>query len=267
MSGRKEIAFLVGSECRLEIMRELAATPGRPTELAERCSCARETIQRALAGFVDRGWVEKGETQYRLTLSGDIVLEQYEMLAETVTAVSRLDGFLAHVGEVVSGLDPRLLAELTVTAASAERPHAPIERFISLLSGESPEVYRGITPIVSQVFNQASDTAIGPDTTVELIIDESVLEASRDKFPRALGRAHELDQMSIYLAPFDVDFGLAILDDHACLGAYDGNGNLVATVDGADERFLAWAKGVFKEHRSRSERITSVTDESVEVTK
>lgn len=259
MSARKEIAYLVGSECRLEVIRELAETPARPTELAERCSCARETIQRALAGFVERSWAEKNESRYRLTASGEIVLEQYEAMADTVTAVDRLDEFLSHAGEVGRTLDPTLLAELTVTSACEGQPHAPIERYLSILGGESPTRFHGFMPVASQVFNQAAESAIGPETSVELVIDETVLETSKREFPRALQRAHDLDQMSLYVSAEAIEFGLAIVDDHACVGAYDDTGNLVVTVDGTDETFLSWAEETFERYRSCSECVTSST--------
>ncbi|WP_129115600.1 helix-turn-helix transcriptional regulator [Halegenticoccus tardaugens] len=252
MSAREDIAFLVGSSIREEILRELSESNMRPTELAAECSCARETAQRTLAGFVDRGWVTKEDGRYRITPAGDLVLEQYERLASTVTGAHRLRPFLANAGLVAQRLLPDALGCFTVTTATSDNPHAPIDRYLSVLGDEPVSSFRGITPIVSRVFNEATEAVIGPETEMELVIDESVLDASRTDYPDALRRAFELDQFDLFLASETIDFGLALVDGHAYVGAYDEDGNLVASIDGTDETLRELASDLYVEYRSRS---------------
>jgi predicted transcriptional regulator len=251
MSIREDIAFLVGSDCRVGMLRALSEESRGPSNLADSVSCARETAQRNLAGFVDREWVEKADGTYRLTAAGRMVLQEYERLERTVESAQRLSVFFANCDGIAEEVDPDLLAEQTVTTSTPENPHAPIERWLGLVDGVVDSYY-GITPIVSRVFNQAAEEAIGPETRMELIIDRSVLETSRERFPDALELALELDQFTLRVVPFSLGFGLTIVDDHVWLAAYDDLGNVVASVDGSDDRFVDWARDVYDRHRQRA---------------
>ena len=117
---------------------------------------------------------------------------------------------------------------------------------------ESVEEFRGITPIVSQVFNRAADRAIDPDSRVDLVVDEEVLTASIEEYPGALERAAALPGFTLYVAEEPLEFGLMAIDGHAFLGAYDDGGNLVASVDGTEEAFVSWADRTFERIRERA---------------
>jgi predicted transcriptional regulator len=255
MTPRESIAFLVGSESRVTILRNLCEQSWRPTELAEASSCARETAQRTLTSFSDRGWVKKnGGGKYELTPAGRMVASEYEQFEQTVEAADRLSVLLANVGDAVADLDADVLSRLNAATATTENPHAPINRFLSVVGDDPVDEFQGITPIVSRVFNQAAERIIGPKSEVELVIDEDVLETSATEYPDALERAFELDQFTLYLSPTELTFGLMIVDGSVYLGAYDDNGNLVASVDGDDEEFVTWARNVYERHRGAASR-------------
>lgn len=249
MGAREDIAFLVGSASRVELLQALADRPSRPTELAERCSCARETAQRTLGGFVERGWVTKSEGRYQLTPGGSNVLDQYSEFGEVVRGAGKLETFLTNLGTVAEGFPAHIYDEVTVTEASKTDPHAPIDRYLTFLGTEPVDSFEGVTPVVSRVYNEAATAIIGPETEMELVIDDSVLTVSETEYPEALQRADQLEQFSLLLTPEDIDFGLALVDGRAHVGAYDGNSNLVASVDGDSEPLLTWAREVYQEYR------------------
>ena len=251
MTAREDVAFLVGSNCRVGMLNALSDEPLGPSALADTVSCARETAQRNLAGFADRDWVRKEDGTYRLTTAGRMVLQTYTQLERTVESAKQLSVFFANCDGIVDEVDPELLAEQTITTSTPDHPHAPIERWLRLVDGVVDEYY-GITPIVSQVFNQAAENAIGPETEMELVIDESVLETSQERFPDALELAFDLDQFTLWIAPYELDFGLAIVDDTAWLAAYDEMGNVVASVDGDNDRFVSWARDCYRRHCGQS---------------
>lgn len=252
MSAREDISFLIGSETRVAILRTVVESPHRPTDLAAECSCARETAQRTLSGFLDRGWVEKADGRYRGTPAGDLVLAAYEDLEAVVARAARLDGFFAHIPE--DAVPPSsVLDDLTFTDSSTENPHAPIDRFLTVLGSAPLDRFWGVNPIASRVFNDAAERAIGPDTDVELVIDRNVLRTSRAEFDDATRTAAELDEFRLYVGPDPLAFGMALLDDHAFVGAYDDRGNLVASIDGADGAFVEWAVDLYRTYRDRAE--------------
>lgn len=254
MSARDEIAFLVGSESRVAILRTLRKQPYRPSELATECSCARETAQRTVSAFVDRGWAEK-ETEdgrYALTPAGDMVADGYDEFEATVAVADRFSVLLANVGDVAADLDPVVLRRLHGTTATSDNPHAPINRFLTVAGSDYVEEFRGVTPIVSRIFNEAAERIIGPDSNVQLVIDERVFETSASEYPDDLARAYELDQFDLFVSPKRLEFGLMLVDGHAYLAAYDDQGNLMASVDGTDDDFVGWAERTYARYRSNS---------------
>lgn len=258
MNAREDIAFLVGSASRVEILRALIESPSTPTSLADRCSCARETAQRTLSGFADRGWVTKTDGQYELTAGGTSVLEQYERLSTVVVGADQLQQFLRNVGPAADTFSVESIVggeQVTVTNATADNPHAPIDRYLTFLGADPVDSFRGVTPIVSRVYNEAAERILGPNTSMELVIDESVLAVSETEYPDALQRAWDLDQFTLYVSPNSVDVGVALVDGRGFVGAYDQQGNLVASVDGSGDQFLTWANTVYDEYRQSATRL------------
>ena len=253
MSAREDIAFLVGSEVRIDLLQTLRSTPARPSDLADRCSCARETAQRTVTGFADRGWAEKvpDTDRYRLTTAGEIVAESYAEFEECLDVTARFRHLLANL-EGVDGLECEMLAETTRTRATPENPHTPINRLLELMDCDQIDTLRGVTPIVSRMFNQTAASAIGPDSDIDLVVDKDVLETSAAEYPEALERAEQLPGFTLYVSPQPVGFGLVIVDGHAFLGAYDDQGNLVASADDDGDLFVSWARRTFARIRDRS---------------
>ncbi|QCJ45644.1 MULTISPECIES: helix-turn-helix transcriptional regulator [Haloprofundus] len=258
MTAREDIAFLVGSASRVAVLEQLQRTPQRPIELAETCPCTRETVQRALAGFTERGWVEKRSPQYHLTLGGELVLDRYHALVEANEDARRIAPFAANVCDSLTDLSHEVCQRATITVGTSEDPHAPIHRFLSVLGTDSVGRFRGMTPIVSRVFNEAAARVIAPNTEMELVVDTSVLEASPAVDPEATERAAELDQFSLYLSPSPIDVGLALFDGYAWLGAYD-TGNLVACLDGDDPELVEWVESEYQSVRETASEVDPVS--------
>ena len=254
MSAREDISFLVGSESRVAILRTVSGETYRPTELAGVCSCARETAQRTLSGFAERGWVEKENGGYRCTPAGELILDQYGELETIVNHAGRMSKFFANAGDAAD-IPVSVLDDVTFTESTKGSPHAPLNRYLEVFGNEQVETLRGITPIVSRMFNDAASRAIGDDTSAELLIDESVLRTSRAGFADDLRTAARMEQFELYLSSEPIEFGLSILDDHVCVGAYDDSGNLVACVDGTDDRLVEWATDLYRERRGKAERL------------
>lgn len=257
MNPREDIAFLVGSDSRVRILRELVADDYRPTELASEVSCARETVHRTLSGLVDRRWVEQEGRTYRATPVGRMVMSRYEELEATVTDAQEYGPFLAEASGAAAEIPEEALCDASVTTSTSENPHAPINRYVSWLGSETVSRFRGMSPIVSPVFNQAAERVLGPDTAMELVVDESVLDVSEREYPDAFDRAVTLEQFTLFLSLDPVQFGMAIVDGDVAVSAYDDGGNVVAMVEGSADTLYEWAEGVYERRRADAEPVTS----------
>jgi predicted transcriptional regulator len=259
VTARSDIAYLVGSDNRVTILETLRERPRGPSELASVCSCARETAHRCLAGFVDRGWVERENGRYRITTGGEMVVRRYGELESTMVQTNRLEPFLRRASPSFRGLPADLLPELHLETATSEDPHAPVSRFRSVLGEETLNGFRGVTPVVSAVFNEAAARVIAPETDAELVIDESVLRASKTAYEDALDEAFALSGFTLLLAPEPLTFGLVLADGHAYTSVYD-DGSLVASVDSDDEAFVRWVTGLYEETRRGARVVEPDTD-------
>ncbi|RLM53149.1 hypothetical protein DVK02_15025 [Halobellus sp. Atlit-31R] len=254
MNARENVAFLTGSEVRIEVLRALRSGVARPTELAEECSCARETAQRAVTAFVERGWAEKVSTSdgYRLTRAGELVGRNYDEFEQCMAVATRFEHLLSNLGGAASDLTCDTLTKTTYAQATAENPHAPIGRFLTVVGEDPIDQFRGVTPIVSGIFNQAADRVIEPESDVQLVVDREVLTTSASEYPEALDRAEDLDGLTLYVSESPLEFGLLLVDGHAYLGAYDDHGNLVASADGTSDPFVEWAVQSFRRIRANA---------------
>ena len=181
-----------------------------------------------------------------------MIAGSYAEFEECVDVTTRFRHLLANLDGRVDGLTCEVLAETTRTRATPENPHASVNRLLELMDREQIDTLRGVTPIVSRVFNQAAADVIGPETDVDLIIDRDVLDASTAEYPEALKRAERLPGFTLYVSPEEVGFGLVVIDGHAWLGAYDDQGNLVASADDDGGPFLPWVRDAFARIRERS---------------
>ncbi|KAB1196073.1 MULTISPECIES: winged helix-turn-helix domain-containing protein [Haloferax] len=252
MSAREDVAFLVGSQSRVSILRALANGPRRPTNLAKACNCARETAQRTLAGFRERGWVQKSDGLYRLTPGGEMVFERYDSLIDTVECADQMSEFLTNVGGISNELPPDVFQQLNVTTAVDNDPHAPINRYLTVLGDEPVDQFRGVSPIVSRIFNEAAEQVIGPQTEMELIIDRDVLERSIAEYPDAYELGKELDQFSLQVVDEEIEFGLLLVDGHGAVASHDDYGNVVALVDGDTPEVVTWVEGLYESLRAKA---------------
>ncbi|WP_241430532.1 helix-turn-helix transcriptional regulator [Haloferax volcanii] len=253
MSAREDVAFLVGSQSREAILRALAVEPRRPTALAEHCDCARETAQRTLAGFCDRGWAKKrSDGLYHLTPGGTMVHERYERFIETVECADRMSEFLANAADICENAPPGVLGQMNITTAADNDPHAPLNRYLTIVGSEPVDRFRGVTPIVSRVFNESAEAVLGEDTRMELIVDRGVLERSMDAYPDSFERARDLDQFELRVTEENLDFGLLVVDGHGLVSAYDEHNNLAALVDGDASEVVSWVENLYESVRSKS---------------
>ncbi|MFC4359123.1 helix-turn-helix transcriptional regulator [Halobium salinum] len=263
MSARHDIAYLVGSDNRVDILRALRDEPRGPSELASACSCARETAHRSLSGFVERGWVARDDGEYRLTVAGGMVIEQYDRLETTVDGTNRVRPFLRHAPAAFRDLPPEFLSAVRLETATPENPHAPIGRFRATLGDGGLERFRGVTPVVSPLFNEAAGAALTPETDAELVIDESVLHVSETQYADALGEAFELEKFTLLVSSDSPGCGLMIADGHAFVCVYD-EGTMVASLDGDEEAFVEWVSDLYAEERDRSRVLATVATDATD---
>lgn len=251
MSAREQVAFLVGSEHRVSTMEALRDGPARPNELERSLAASRATVQRALSGLSERGWVEKRDGDYRLTGAGTFVLRSYRNLTDVVETTEEVGSPLTLLDSVTEDLPVTALRTATATTATAKTPHAPIERYSTLLEETETDRLRGVCPVLSPVINEVHRPIVEAGIPVELVIDERTLAAAEEFTPESHAAALELETFTLRIVEEDLDFGVSLFGDAAMVGAYDEEGRFRACLDAADAPLVDWAEDLYERHWNR----------------
>ncbi len=249
MTARGDIAFLSGSEHRVDLLCALEQ-PKRPSELEAESGASRATVQRSLSGFTERGWVCKEERCYRLTVAGELVLEAYRDAEAVIGTVAESGPELAALDAV--DLPAEALVESTVVTADDQTPHAAVAHYIDAIQRAEPDEFAGITPVVSELFDDAHRELVS-EVPTELVVDGDTMATARERMPEALAAAAEMESLTVYVHPEPITFGLSVLDDRAFVGAYDDAGRMRVCIEG-NGPLLEWARETFADYRERAER-------------
>jgi len=258
MNTHERIQYLASSTNRVRILRVCRDHPSRPSELVDRCSVARSTIHRNLNDLGDLGWVRRENGHYRTTDTGALVLERYDDLYRTIERVDKAEPFRVcferdEVEFPLEGLDTAVVREGT-----AANPHAALHYYTENIP-DSVGQFRGVSPVVSPIFNDAYRDLLPTATRSELIIDEGVLATSQDAYADTFDRALSFDLLEIYVHPRDLAFGVAIFDEERTfVSAYDDQSRLRAVLDSTDDGLLEWATDVYETRREASTSLETV---------
>jgi predicted transcriptional regulator len=255
MGSWEHVAFLAGSKNRVRILETLRERPRRQCELVDACGLSRSTVHRALDGLEEREWVHSEGGAYRLTVGGRLVLDQFDALETAIKRVDEWGPFLQRLGGVGATLPTAALDDARLVTNTPENPHATMSHTTDVLAAADTETFRGISPLVSPVVNKAAREPLAAGVAMELLIDESVLDASRTAYPDALAAAHDFENFKLFLSPDELSFGLMVLDDRALVCAHDEQGTLRECLDGTSEALVRWANDIYEDHRAAAERI------------
>jgi len=254
----RDIQFLTGSRHRPALLDALSEEPLRPTELCDRIDATRTTIQRILAGFRDRSWVEKRDGRYRATITGRRIADRHRRLATTVERADRFAPLAAHFDGFDTAVPPEAFETGTITSASEQDPLAAIDRVIEWLEASDGDHVRTVTPIVTRSFNATVAPLLEAGLSVEMVIDEGVLERSATEFEAALDRSQQHDGVSVSVAPAPLTDGVMVRGDSAGIAAYDETNNLRALLESDDDAFVTWANAQFEAIQSRSRPLADI---------
>ena len=260
MGSWEHVAFLAGSANRVRILDTLRERPRRQCELVDACGLSRSTVHRALDGLEEREWVHSEDGAYRLTVGGRLVFEQYEALETAIERVDEWGSFLQRLGEIGATLPTAALDDARLISNTPANPHAAMQHITDVFVANDTETFRGISPVVSPVVNEAAHELLAAGTRMELIVDESVLDISQAAYPDAFAAASEFENFELFVSPTELSFGLVVLDDRALVSSYDGQGTLRECLDGTSGALVTWAADTYEEYRAAAERVDTTPE-------
>lgn len=255
---QRDVEFLTGSGHRSTVLAQLCAEPMRPADLCDRVEATRTTIQRILAGFRDRSWVEKRDGCYHATVTGHRVNERFQELRTAVEQAHTFAPLASDLSDLDEQLPPEAFETGTVTPATDQEPLAAVDRIVEWLREDPTAHVQTFTPIVARSFNETVAEMLATGLTVEMVIDEGVLERSAAQFQQALERGRDHGGVSVSVAPAPLEDGLMVRSDSAAVAAYDESNNVRALAESGDDAVIEWATERFEQVQSRAVPLSDV---------
>lgn len=252
----EDVQFLTGSPQRHSVLEALCTQPARPHELCAQIDATRTTIQRILAGFRERHWVVKHDGDYRATVTGRRICQQYEALLEATERAREFGPLAAHLGPVADDLPIDVVDNGRLTVSEAGSPLAALSRFTEWFRAVEGQMW-AVTPVVAQPFNEIGKELIQSGTPIEIVIDETVLEQSKQRHEPQLDMAVTHDGVDVFVHESTLPVGLAFDRSRCCLIAYDDDGNMKAVLESTDEALYEWTKATFERYRDDSVTLTT----------
>ena len=250
--------FLADSPDRLALLERLRGAPASPSALVADLDPARRSIQRNLAAFENRGWVERYGDGYRLTATGDAVVRTHADYLEQLRRIDEYAPLLTHLDREHAP-DPALLADADLVVASDADPQAPIHAYTERLRGLEGDRIRVCSPVLSRAFHEAHAALAVDGVHTELLLSTATARQAKELNPLEFAAVLRAGPLELFVRGDPVPFGLALGDGSLLLGAYD-DGHLQACLHSTNSELLGWAESAFEALREDARRIGSVRD-------
>lgn len=243
----EDIAFLARSESRVAILQELRGQSLDRRELETETGIPRSTLGRALGDLEERGWVEQGDRTYQTTTAGDLVLDRFVPLLETMGGLRTLDDAVDLLPIEDMGVEVRHLSDATVVTPTELQPTEPYDYHIEVLRDTDRLAVVARTappPVVTTVHDEI--TAGRLEATV--VLDESYLEtlATDDEI---LGKWEDIADRptSILRHHGPIPYMLAVLDETVHLWPCDDEGDTWGLLEVENAALRRWAEETISE--------------------
>ncbi len=246
--------FLADSPDRIALLERVRDDPGGPRDFADALDQSRRSVQRNLAAFAERGWVEKRDGDYRLTTTGDLVASEHRAYLDALDALAANDQLYRNLPRDVAP-DPALLADATVVHAEPDHPQAPVSHYVSAVESVETDRIRMIAPVLSRIFHDVHADRVLTGVRTDLVLDAETLAAARERNPAEFAAVLAVPNFALFLHAEPVEFGLTVADDRAFLLAYDDEGQVRACLDATDDEIVDWANDLFDRYQASAERV------------
>jgi predicted transcriptional regulator len=255
-SALEEIEFLALSANRVEVLSVLSEEAATRRDLESRIDASQPTLGRVLRDLADRRWITYDGERYAATATGQLIVEEFTDLWETVETELKLREVIEWLPTEAIEFDLRHLTDATITIPSQTRPGAPVQRVLELLRASTD------VQIFSHAFNEQSldvihhRTVEGPQTFKGVFSPAAVDAIAHDSTLRQqLQELMASEAAEIRLHNEEIPLAVTITGNVVHLLLRDGDGLLRAALDTENETVLSWARERHKQYWQNSSPI------------
>ena len=262
---------------RVDFIDALADRPAEKRDLVDRVGVSRSTVNRAVLDLEEAGLVEDAGEEYRLTVGGRLLREQYDRYEAEATAIAAANGLLQYLPESAP-LSVDFLCGANVFTVADPAPHVPAT-VLSEVIGDAESV-RGVSRShAAPTVDDALRDVVARGGTIEVVFRDGVFDQIRSMYDWVAGRVASGDYRPHVVD--DLPYGLVIAEQAAeppaasepssadtpadrtvcCLVVYDERESLAGVIVNDTAVAIEWATDVFERYRSEAASVTAHDEE------
>lgn len=240
---------------RRAFLASLADEPKEKPELAADCGVARSTVGRAIRELEMAGLVDRGDDGFELTVSGRLVVDQFQEFEHAVDAICGIDEWLSTLPRS-DLIPPSMFVGGEVTQSDIHAPDKAMHETVDLVSNASR--VRGVSPAVHQAYVETFQERIQQDgLETELVFSADALTELATTYADYI--MEDADGVTIYQIDELPPLGLMLVDhedgtSEASFGIYTENGVQVV-VRNTNPNAVAWLREEFESYRAQATEI------------
>ncbi|WP_435318975.1 helix-turn-helix transcriptional regulator [Haloarchaeobius sp. TZWSO28] len=238
---------------RRRFLSSLADEPKQKPALAEDCGVARSTVDRAIRELETAALVERGDCGYELTVSGELVFDEFQSCQRSLDAITETRDVLDMLPRS-DLINPEVLVGADVTRADMHAPDRAIQETVDLVS-DAVQV-RGVSPAAHAAYVEVFDERIHESgMNVQLVFTPDVFTELATTYAEYMSHGFP-DYVSFYEIPELPPLGVLLVEhadgtEEASFGVYTPNG-VQAVVRNTRDEAICWAENRFEEFREQA---------------
>lgn len=255
-----DVAFLARSGHRVQVLQTLADGPMTRPALHDETGISQPTLGRILEPFRDRNWVERRGQEYALTPWGELLVDEFHGLLDTVGAIHHLGSVSQFLPIDQLDFDVRRLGSASITTPQTGDVLRHVRRAEERLRGAN-HVRLVADTIAPHSLEEQRDRVVdasGDELLIESVItgdaiDQALSDQQLAGFIRDLLQS---GQAPVFRYDGTIPMIFAIADDIAILAPTDEQGMPGALIETEDVVVRAWVESKFDEYRDQSTVLT-----------
>lgn len=242
---------------RTTVLETVANGRHAKRDLVEALSVSRSTVDRAIRELETHDLVRRLDGEYRITLTGRLLLSARGKYVDCVLGTSRVGDLVAHL-PADADTPIEMFSRAEAYRPNQPNPHRPTE-LLQELAGRAVR-HRGVlqqrtTLSAREVFRER---AIDGEVDIEYLVSPSMWEWLWSEKPGLVTEMIEEGGVEFYEAtalPFD--FGLLTTPEatNLIVVAYDDNGTLQGVLRSTDEAAVQWGSELFDDRQASATRL------------
>jgi predicted transcriptional regulator len=244
------LAYLVQSPTRLQILDQLQRSPCSTTELHNTLNVHRTTLQRNLDTLCDKQCIQRASTDdtYRLAPPGQLFIETFQQLLETARTATRLSTFLDHFPQDFPA-DVECLSTCDITIPEQYDPNIPLHRFSTLLT--TSETVQLFMPIIYPKHIQTIADHLSDWSELELVSTASIFERLTTKQSSSTETVVRTGSVQLRTMTTSPSVGVGMMDETAVVIVYDEKQNIHALLETTSEQsaIVEWVRWQYRHHK------------------